>query len=162
MTDLNSREGMLAAVRALRAEIERVGAATGDGRRTRPGGETEWTVEDVIAHLTSWRLTTAARLEAASSGTEPTMPWPASLDEERDLDEINRWFFAENRDKPLATIVEESRQSFQRVERALAALPEHDLFAPDRFPWLHGEALGPAVIGGTIEHHHEHAAELRA
>ena len=79
------------------------------------------------------------------------------------LDEINRWFFETNRDKPLAAVLRESRETFERVERAIAALPEADLLEPGRFPWLGGAALGPAVVSGTLLHYREeHEPAIRA
>lgn len=161
MTELNNRDALLRAVRSLRDEIEHATAGAGAAQPTRNADDDAWTLKDLIAHLSSWRLTTAARLEAALDGTEPAMPWPAPLDEEHDLDEINRWFARENRGKPLAQIVQESRDSFDRVERAIAALPERDLFRPGHFSWLGGEALGPAVVRGTVEHHQEHEPDFR-
>ena len=93
------------------------------------------------------------------------MPWPASLDvddvDEGDVDEINRWFHERNQDKPLADILRESDETFDRVERAIAAAPEPDLLEPDRFPWSQGWALGPEVIEGTRDHYREHEADLK-
>lgn len=94
-------------------------------------------------------------------GDAPLMPWPAPLDEEEDLDEINRYFYETNRDKPRAALVRESRETFDRVERALSQVSEQDLFTVGRFSWLAGDALGPAVIEGTVEHFREHEPELR-
>ncbi|MGH2617345.1 MAG: ClbS/DfsB family four-helix bundle protein [Thermomicrobiales bacterium] len=162
MTQLNDRDALLKAVRSLRDDIERVVTEAGEVGETRPDSADEWTCKDLIAHLTSWRLTTVARLEAGLRGEEPAMPWPAPLDEDGDLDEINHWFFETNRDKPFAEIVRESRETIARVERAIAALPERDLLEPDRFPWLAGYALGPAVVHGTLEHYREHEPDLRA
>lgn len=162
MNQVNDRAALLEAVRSLRDDIEQVVSAPGERAESRPSTIDAWTLKDIIAHLTCWRLTTAARLEAGQRGGEPSMPWPAPLDEEHDLDEINRWFFETNRDKPLAEVLRESRESFARVERALVALPERDLLEPGRYPWLAGYALGPAVVAGTLEHHREHEPEFRA
>ena len=162
MTELNSRAALLAAVRALRDELEGIVAEVDEERAMRAGSFDAWSFKDTIAHLTSWRLRTAARLEAGLSGEEPTMPWPAPLDEDDDLDEINHWFYERNRDKPFAEILRESRATFDRVERAIAALPERDLLEPDRFPWSQGWALGPAVVRGTVSHYREHEPDLRA
>ncbi len=162
MTNLNDRDGLLATVRSLRDDLERVIAEGSEAPETWSARRAEWTLKDIIAHLTSWRLTTASRLEAGLSGEEPVMPWPAPLDEEHDLDEINRWFYEVNRDKPFAEIARESRETFERVERAIEALPEGDLVEPDRFPWSQGWALGPAVVEGTLNHHREHEPDIRA
>jgi hypothetical protein len=159
MTNLIDREALLATVRSIRDDIERAIAAMTE-EQTAPDGA--WSLKDVIAHLTSWRLTTAARLEAGLHGGEPIMPWPAPLDEERDLDEINRWFDHANRVKAPADVARESRDSFERVERALTAMPAHDLFAVGHFAWMPDHALGPAVIAGTLEHHQEHEPDIRA
>jgi hypothetical protein len=159
MTELNDREALLATVRSIRDDIERAIAAMTD-EQTAPDGA--WTLKDAIAHLTSWRLTTAARLEAGLHGGAPIMPWPAPLDEERDLDEINRWFDDANRARSAADIARESRDTIERVERAIAALPERDLFTIGRFAWMPDHALGPAVIAGTLEHHQEHEPDIRA
>ena len=163
MEQLNSREALLDAVRGLREELERVVAEAGDARMEQPGSFGEWTFKDLIAHLTGWRQTTAARLEAGLRDEEPVFPWPDHLDEEADLHEINRWFYETNRDKPLAAVLRESRETFERVERAIAALPEDDLLEPGRFTWLGGAALGPAVVRGTLGHYHEeHEPDIRA
>ncbi len=163
MEQLNSRAALLDAVRGLREELERVVAEAGEARMEQPGSFGEWTFKDLIAHLTGWRQTTAARLEAGLRGEEPVFPWPAPLNEEADLDEINRWFYETNRDKPLAAVLRESRETFERVERAIAALPDDDLLEPGRFPWLDGAALGPAVVRGTLGHYHEeHEPDIRA
>lgn len=162
MEQLNDREALREAVRSLRDEIGLVVAEVGEERVMQPGSFDAWTFKDIIAHLTSWRLTTVARLEAGLRGEEPSMPWPARFDEEDDLEEINRWFFEVNRDKPLAEVLRESHETFERVERAIAALPERDLLEPDRFSWLEGYALGPAVVRGTLDHYHEHEPEIRA
>lgn len=164
MQDLNSRDALLETVRSLRDEVEQIASQAGDGMQSHPGDFEDWTVKDTIAHLTSWRLTTVARLEASLHGGEPVFPWPAHLDEDTQTSEINRWFFEANRDKPLAEVTRESRETFERVERAIAALPEQDLLERSRFAWMgdYPLGLGPAVVQGTYEHHHEHVPDLQA
>jgi hypothetical protein len=42
-------------------------------------------------------------------------------------------------------------------------LPDEALDDPDRFPWLEGSALGPAIVSGEFfSHlHEEHEPEIR-
>lgn len=165
MGELNSRAALLATVRSLRTDLDAIIARVDTERAAASGSVDAWSFKDTIAHLTSWRLVTAARLEAGLSGDAPAMPWPASLDvddvDEDDVDQINRWFYLSNQDKSLADILRESRETFDRVERALASLPEPVLLEPDRFPWSRGWALGPGVVEGTLDHHREHEADLK-
>jgi hypothetical protein len=163
MEQLNTRASLLDAVKRLHEDIERIVAEAGEERMAQPGSFGELMAKDVIVHLTSWRLTTAARLETGLRGEDPVFPWPAHLHEDNDTDEINRWFFDTNYDKPLASVMRDSDETFERVERAIAALPEDDLLLPDRFPWMerYPYPLGPAVVSGTIGHHDEHLPEIR-
>lgn len=163
MEQLNTREALVDTVREVRRDLERVIAEADKDRIEQPGSFGEWSFKDLLAHLTGWRQVTAARLEAALRGEKPLFPWPPHLEGGQGPDEKNQWFFETNRDKPLAQVVQESRETFDRVERAIAALPEDDLFLVDRFSWLPGSALRSAVIKGTIEHYRTaHGPEIRA
>ena len=158
-----SRAALLATMRGLRADLDRVIAEAGAARIAQPGSFGELSFKDLVAHLTGWRLRTAARLEAGLRHEEPISPWPAQLSEEHDLDAINRWFFEASRDQPVADVLRESHDTFDRVAHAIEALPEADLLQPGRFPWLGEWALGPAVVSGTYSHYHEdHEPEIRA
>ncbi len=160
---LDSRATLLATMRGLRDDLERMIAEVGTGRMEQPGSFDEWTFKDLVAHLTGWRLRTAARLEAGLRHEEPICPWPAHLSEEQDLDEINHWFFEQSRNKSVTDVLRESHDTFDRVERAIEALPEADLLQPGRFAWLGESALGPAVVSGTYSHYHEdHEPDIRA
>ena len=164
MLELNTRQALLDTVRGLREELDRVVAEAGEERAVQPGSFEDLSLKDVVAHLTSWRLVTAARLEAGQTGDEPAFPWPAHLNEEHHTDEINRWFDDTNRDKPLADIMADSHATFDRVERAIENMPEDDLLQPGRHAWLYWtkEGLGPAVVKGTYEHYHiDHEPEIR-
>jgi hypothetical protein len=165
MEQLNTRAGLLEAVGRLREELDRVIAEADEERIEQPDRFGDWSLKDVIAHLTGWRLVTAARLEAGLRHEEPAFPWPSHFDEADGPHEINRWFYETNRDKPLADVLSESRETFERVELAIASMPEDDLLMPGRFAWLYWteEALGPAVVRGSMNHYYsEHEPSIRA
>jgi hypothetical protein len=164
MTQLTTREELLTTVRELREAIERDVAEAGEERAVQPGTFEDLSLKDVVAHLTAWRLMTAERLEAGLRREPPVAPWPDSFDEE-DTDAINQWFFEQNRDKSLDQVMKESRETFDRVERAIEQMPDDDLFQPSRFDWVHwtDEGLGPAVVRGSWSHYHEeHETDIRS
>ena len=165
MEELTTREQLLEAVRGLRADLDAAIGETGAERAVQPDSFGPWSFKDLIAHLTGWRLVTAARLEAGMRGEEPVFPWPEHLEEGQDLHAINEWFYETNRDKPLEQVIAESNETFDRVEQAIATLPEDALLEPGRFDWItwtdHG--LGPAVVRGTLNHYRvEHEPDIRA
>ena len=163
---MTSKADLLAAIERERAGWERLLAEVGEARMTRPGATGDWSFKDVVVHLSGWRERTLDRLEAARRHQPPPPPpWPEGFDEDSEagLEQINRWLYERGKDRPLADVLAESREQFRQLYEAVQSLPEQDLLEPGRFPWLEGEALGPAVLGGSFAHlHEEHEPTLRA
>jgi hypothetical protein len=165
MIELSTRKQLLEAIEKLRSDLNDAIEQAGEEWLEQPGSFGPWTFKDLIAHLTGWRIVTARRLEAGLSGDQLTFPWPSHLKEGVDTDAINDWFYETNRNKPVDQVLSESRETFERVERALGELANDDLFMPGRFIWLNwtDEGLGPAVIRGSWNHYYvEHEPDIRA
>lgn len=161
MAEYTSKAELLEAIRIQRSNIDRVVDEAGD-RMEQPGAMGDWTLKDVIAHLTGWRQNSVARMEAAVNGGPPILPW-TNTDDDDDAEPINQRMYEQSHDRPLADVLMDSRESFDRLEAAVSALDDDDLLTVDRYNWLPGMALGPAVITGTVEHFHEdHEADIRA
>ena len=73
MSDNVTREQLLAALRAERARWEALLAEVGVERLTEPGVAGDWSVKDVLGHLTAYLRAWGARVRAASTGVPPTM-----------------------------------------------------------------------------------------
>lgn len=127
-----------------------------------PGATGDWTFKDVVAHLSGWRARTIERLQAGQTGKTPIFAeWPAGLVEENedDLQRMNDWLYARNRNRPLSDVLAESRRQYRQLYDALQALPEDELFERNRFAWMHGRPLADVA---HFEHfHEEHEPELR-
>jgi hypothetical protein len=118
----------------------------------------DWSLKDIIAHLTGWRRRSVARFQAAlRHEPHPAPPWPSHLQTD---DEITAWIYAANRDKSVADVRRESRETFDQLVETLAAFPEAELRDPANFPWLEGEAWNGAAFFGHF--HEEHEADMRA
>jgi hypothetical protein len=145
---------VLAAIEGERQAWEDLLAGIGEARMLEPGPMGEWTFKDLAAHLTGWRARWLQRLEAAANGQpEPPPAWPANRTTD---DEINDWIHEVNEDRLLGEVIGESRESFARLAEIVQMLPDEALSDPERFPWLEGQALGPALVhGGYFGHFHE-------
>jgi len=129
---------------------------------TAPQLPDNWSIKDVIAHLRAWQQRSIARLEAALLSRAPEYPaWPAQFDpeEEGQPHDLNAWLYATYRDQPWSSVHRDWRAGFLRFLELGAAIPETDLLAEGRYPWLDGYALF-AVLQGSYEHHREHAEYL--
>ncbi|HLY32114.1 MAG TPA: ClbS/DfsB family four-helix bundle protein [Ktedonobacterales bacterium] len=153
-----SKDQLLDDLRAEQVGWEALLNDIGEEHMTQPGVAGEWSIKDIVAHLTGWRRRTVARFQAAlKREPEPAPFWPPQLHTD---DEINAWIYAASRDLPLAEALQESRDVFQQLVDTLSAFPEAELLAPDRFEWLEGEPLTGAALFGHF--HEEHESDMRA
>jgi hypothetical protein len=158
---VSSKVELQAILWRMRADLDRLIAKAGPTRLELPGAAGDWTIKDVIAHLTFWRWWSVRRLEAAVRNDVPVPPWGSGLDEndEEDTERINQQAYESNRDQSIADVLRDSRETFDRAEAALQALSEADLFEANRFSWLGGANVS-AVVHGSAGHLYEHEAMI--
>lgn len=83
----------------------------------------QWSFKDLVAHLTPDGLRSIASLQALQRNEpEPPPPWPAHLQTD---DEINAWIYAENHERSVRQILDESQQMFQQLFAAVNELPDN-------------------------------------
>lgn len=156
MSDKTVKDALLAQIRMEHAGWRALLAEIGEERMEQPGPMGDWTFKDLVAHLGGWREWTFRKLEAGPGG-KPAPFWPSTL---TDDDEINNWFYEQNRDRPLRDVLADYDASFGRLAVAIAALPDEDIATPGRFDWMEGRALADAQF---FEHlHEEHEPSIRA
>jgi hypothetical protein len=119
----------------------------------------DWSIKDIVAHLTGWQPRLTARLQAAQrSEGEPPPPWPAHLQTD---DEINAWIYEANRRRSVHEILDESRQVFQQFLAVIEGLPDDILIEPA----YHIVQLGGQRFSASefFDHFHDdHEPDLRA
>ena len=129
-----------------------------------------WTIKELLAHVSGWRGWTVTRLEAAANGIgKPTPPGPAGMEDNtaEGTDEINAWFGEQARAESLQTHVQRLNGQLDALDAVVERMPAEDLLTPGRFasadPALSDLPIGPALIGFSIVHvHEEHAPALEA
>jgi hypothetical protein len=159
-----SKTQLLTELRNEQAAWEALLDEIGEAHMTQPEVAGGWSIKDIVAHLTGWRRRTVLRFRAAHDPTiDMTPPWPAELvdlNEDVDVDEVNAWIYETNRDRPLADVLNDSREVFQQLVEAIGALTDEQLNDPQRFPWLGSERLTGAFLFGHF--HQEHEPDMRA
>lgn len=119
-----------------------------------PGVNGEWTIKDILVHLTVWQTRVSLRMEAAARHEEAQF---APIENDEQMNAFNDATFAENRERPLAEVLAEFRAAVQRLDANVAAADEGVLFEAGRFPWLRGGKLWESIAGNSFEHYEEHA-----
>jgi hypothetical protein len=163
MSRIPNKSALLEQIAHERILWEQLLVEIGEAHMLEPGATGDWTFKDVVAHLNGWRSKTLARLDAAQHGHAPAAPpWPAQLDEDDDVDQINDWIYRASFDRPLQAVLDEYSDSFQHMRDSVMALSERDLAEPGRYPWLKGYTLAQVIMDSFGHFHDEHEPVLRA
>ena len=131
-------------------------------RMEQPGVNGDWSMRDIVAHLTGWHRHLVARLEAAERGQpEPPPPWPAHLQTD---DEINAWIYESNRGHSLREVLEDTQQVHQQLLTVLERLPDDvqiETVEPSYYlVWVNGQRFPASEF---FDHFHDdHEPDVRA
>ena len=137
----------------------------GPERMEQPGVNGDWSMKDMLAHLTGFQPKANASLQAALRGeSEPPPPWPAHLQTD---DEINAWIYESNRGRSLGEVRDDSRRVFQQLINIVQEFPEdvqieqkHQGARVYHLVWLNGQRYQP---GELFDHFHDdHEPDIRA
>jgi len=137
------------------AFLDQIGPAHMD----QPGVNDNWSMKDIVAHLTGWNRWLVVRLQAAQrSEPEPPPPWPAYLQTE---DEINAWIYESNQGRSVREVLDESQQVFLQLFSVIEGLPAEVRIEPEwRLVRLEDKRF-PA--GEFFDHFHDdHEPDIRA
>ena len=155
---MRTRDEQTAAIKADQQFWRDLAAEVGPDRYEEPGAMGEWTFGDVAGHLLGWRNRTIARLEAAARG-EPD-PLPNEPDSDAEVDAANVAIREADIGRSAGELVEAYTDSYDRLIRALGALPESLLRDGDALPWTEGRPLIDIPFTGHL--HEEHVPDVRA
>lgn len=140
-------------------------AQIGPERMDQGGVAGNWSIKDIVAHLTGWNHRLVASLRAAQRGEpEPPPPWPAHLQTD---DDINSWIYETNRERLMGDILDESQQVFRQLIAVVERFPEDvriEIIRQGRreyyLVWLDDQRVQP---GEFFDHFHDdHEADMRA
>jgi hypothetical protein len=134
----------------------------GPARMDQPGVNGDWSMKDIVAHLTGWNRWLVARLQAAGRGkSEPSPPWPAHLQTD---DEINAWIYESNRGRLVREVRDETHQVHQQLLAVIEGLPDDvriETIEPAYYLVWVDEQRFPA--GEFFDHFHDdHEPDVRA
>ena len=150
---------LLEVMRTARSNWEALLAEVGEARLTEPGVEGDWSLKDIIAHITYFETWATDNVMAFRRGE----PRPQSEYKGLEIDEENARLYERLRAKPLTQVLQESQASFQRSIEAVQGLRDEDLYDPGftRVPdadWT----VFDLVAGDTFEHYNDHSTSVRA
>ena len=168
-----SKAEILNSIRSERARLDAALARIPDERMAVPGVTGPWSARDLLAHVMVYERWIAAQVEPALRESLPPKEPGVNM---HDMEQRNRAFYRQNKDRPLEDLRAEARQVFARLVAAVEAASEETLNAPVEIdaagnlnPTGWDSPTQPAawplwrwIADQTYDHYPEHIAELEA
>ena len=147
----------------LRAELEQSRAALekligdlSEGELLRPAAVGEWSVRDVLQHLSIWEAEAIQFILGFRRGRRP--PSERFTGE---VDALNAKWHAATRDRPLDRVLADFHAVRKQTLKQIEDLTEDELSRPKPFPWMKGRPLAEWIAEDTYLHEQEHAEQIR-
>ena len=154
MDETMTKSKILELIHGERQALKAVLGPLSEEQLTWPGVESDWSVKDILAHITDWEQRMVRWIEESMRGEVPERPAPGMTWD--DLDRLNQEIYLLNKERAPADVLAESDSSYQRALTAVEALAEKDLIDPRRFEWRQGDPLWHMVAANTWWHYKEH------
>ena len=121
----------------------------------RPGAYGNWSVKDVLVHISRWEAEIIKVLFQAQQGGKPQSEIfnPEYL-------KVNDLWHQEAKDRPLERVLEDFSSVHTQLVRRLKDFPEKALITPGNYPWMK-HALIDLVKDIAVDHEQEHLEGLK-
>ena len=149
-----TRQELLNQIRYERGQLEEILARLTHANMLVPGVDGEWTVKDMLAHISTWERWMIRWTNKLLRGEKPDTPEPW------DIEQMNAETYARVKEIPLAGILEEFRQSYWDSLALAESLSEKQLQTVYTDTW----PLGPLWTGIAANmnwHYKEHRIDVQ-
>jgi hypothetical protein len=163
MNDSMNKTKFLDIMRTERKQWEALLSEVGIARMEIPGAAGEWSVKDIIAHITAYEQGLVEWLRAASCGETVEFP----ILDHPDLDYRNQLIYSVNRSRTLEEVLQESEEVFHELSQLVASLLEEELLDPDKTAWFvigrwkEARPLWKCIADDSYEHYKQHVEGVR-
>jgi hypothetical protein len=153
-----TRQELLAELDQEWARIERICFNLGEEAMCTTGAQGDWSVKDLLCHLSAWEKYLLDRMSYVLSGQTPQYPVMQTWE---DVHRFNAQVYEQNKDRPLTSAVIEFRSLYRRVMTVLEALADEQLNQPYRYDFSADKlTLLQLIRANTYEHYREHCIDV--
>jgi hypothetical protein len=160
MEEQMSKDKLLAEIQNERARLEATLDQLDSQQMMVSGVIDDWTVKDLLAHITVWEQRMISWLAVAVRDVEPQMLPPGMTWD--DLDQWNKQTYQKHSQRSLPEVLADFKHSYPQAVEAVQEISEGDLTDADRFAWREGRPLWEMVAANTFWHYTEHNESLEA
>jgi uncharacterized damage-inducible protein DinB len=122
-----------------------------------PGVAGEWSVKDILFHISTWEAELVKLLFQAEQGQTPI----SYLAKASDIDGVNAAWYIQGKERPLEQVLDDFESVRRQTIRRVQSFTDEDLNSTQRFPWLKNRLLGRLIAEVSFEHDAEHTDQIR-
>ena len=123
MDETMTKSKILELIHGERQALKAVLGPLSEEQLTWPGVESDWSVKDILAHITDWEQRMVRWIEESMRGEVPERPAPGMTWD--DLDRLNQEIYLLNKERAPADVLAESDSSYQRALDGLTQIALH-------------------------------------
>jgi hypothetical protein len=149
------RTELLTQLIRVRGELQAILNDLSETHLLMPGAVGDWSVRDLLAHLTAWEVDMLTNIGKVKRGAKPgTTGWSKAA-----IERQNETWHGEMKDRPLHGVLADFDGARKQTLRVLEGLSDQEVAKPA--DWLQGRSLADYVASMTLEHEREHLEHLR-
>jgi hypothetical protein len=155
-----NKQELIAQIQTARAWIEAMLAELSEEQIETEGVQGDWSVKDVIAHLTTWERRGTEWIRSIVQGEEPQVPLPGHS--WQDLERLNQETYQQNRHRPWQDVLAEFQGAFPPLMEQLQALAEEQLDETFQAEWTGGQVVtARQVVAWRYMHYRSHGRHIQ-
>jgi len=158
MSDQMTKAQLLELLRTKRAEWDATIASVPPSRMTETGVAGQWSVKDIIAHITHYESWYGDRMDEQLHGIAYV---PTEFDF-MDFDQRNEIMYQKSKDTPLQDVLRESKQAFEKLIAGAEAHTEAFLIEPQKFGDAPPVIIWQMLRGDVYEHYGHHIESIKS
>ena len=128
-----------------------------DEQLEQPGVVGDWSVKDIMYHLTMWEAELVKLLWQAAQGLQPTTAQFGKTP----VDELNAVWSLQAHNRTLEQVIDDFAGVRKQTSHRLTAFKDKDLNNPQRYPWLDNHPLWVWIAEDSFKHEAEHLAQIQ-
>jgi hypothetical protein len=135
-------------------KVEHICAGMSQADMVTPGVKGEWSIKDILCHLSAWEKYLLDRLGMVMTGQPPQYPVMTSWD---DVHRFNAQVYSDNKDRSLSSVVIEFRSLYRGVMTVIEALRDDQFTQPYSYDFPDDAlSLLQLIRANTYVHFREH------
>lgn len=152
-----NKDEILDALEDVRENFLEVIDGLSDEMLQEPGVVGDWSVKDIMIHISTWEAELVKLLWQVKQGQKPTTVHFSPLD----VDERNQEWFKAYHDRQFGRVLADFAAVRKQTSRRVEAFTDKELMDPQHYSWSNGHPLWEWIAEDSFGHEEEHIGQIK-